>query len=115
MIAKILGYGVTLAIATAGGWVVWSQYQHYNNDPWTRDAQVRANVVGIAPRVPGPIIRVAVVDNQHVRRGDLLFEIDPADYRAAVAEARHRYRLQRQLQLRGSKTWIDRRRCIRKG
>ena len=44
--------------------------------------------MGIAPRVPGPIIRIVVVDNQHVQRGDLLFEIDPADYRAAVEQER---------------------------
>jgi RND family efflux transporter MFP subunit len=88
MIKKILSYGVTLAIAAAAGWIVWSEYRHYSDDPWTRDGQVRANVVGIAPRVPGPIIRIAVVDNQHVQRGDLLFEIDPADYRAAVEQAK---------------------------
>jgi RND family efflux transporter MFP subunit len=45
-------------------------------------------VVGIAPRVPGPIIRIAVIDNQQVKRGDLLFEIDPAEYHAAVEQAK---------------------------
>jgi multidrug resistance efflux pump len=62
--------------------------QRYTNDPWTRDGQVRANVVGIVPRVPGPIIQIAVIDNQRVKRGDLLFEIDPADYQAAVEQAK---------------------------
>src|SRR5260370_41580953 len=66
MIKKTLGYGFTLAVAAAAGWIVWGEYQRYADDPWTRDAQVRANVVGIAPRVSGPIIRIAVVDNQHV-------------------------------------------------
>ncbi|MBV8227681.1 MAG: HlyD family secretion protein [Verrucomicrobia bacterium] len=88
MIQKILGYGVTLAIAAVAGSIVWSEYRHYSEDPWTRDGQVRANAVGIAPRVPGPIIRIVVVDNQHVQRGDLLFEIDPADYSAAVERER---------------------------
>jgi RND family efflux transporter MFP subunit len=41
-------------------------------------------VVGIAPRISGPVIQVAIKDNQEVKRGDLLFEIDPADYRAQV-------------------------------
>jgi RND family efflux transporter MFP subunit len=85
---KILGYGFTLAIAVAAGWIIWIEYRHYSDDPWTRDGQVRANVVGIAPRVPGPIIRIAVIDNQQVKRGDLLFEIDPADYDAAVQQAK---------------------------
>ena len=88
MIRKIWGYGVTLAIAAVAGWIVWGEYQHYANDPWTRDGQVRANVVGIAPRVSGPIIRIAVIDNRRVKRGDLLVEIDPADYQAAVDLAR---------------------------
>ena len=87
MIRK-MGYGLTVAVAAAGAWIVWNEYQHYTNDPWTRDGQVRANVVGIAPRVPGPIIRIAVIDNEQVKRGDLLFEIDPADYRAAVQQAK---------------------------
>jgi RND family efflux transporter MFP subunit len=85
---KILGYLITLAVAAAGGWIIWLEYQHYTHDPWTRGGQVRANVVGIAPRVSGPIIRIAVADNQHVKRGDLLFEIDPADFQAAVEQAK---------------------------
>jgi multidrug resistance efflux pump len=84
MIVKLIGHSVTLAVAVAAGGLAWSQYQHYTVDPWTRDGQVRANVVGIAPRVSGPITRVAVRDNQPVRQGDLLFEIDPADFQAQV-------------------------------
>src|ERR1700752_3522879 len=57
-------------------------------DPWTRDCQVRANIVGIAPRVSGPIINIPVHDNQEVKTGDLLFEIDPADYQTALAFAK---------------------------
>src|SRR6202035_4338805 len=56
----------------------------YVQNPWTRDSQVRANIVGIAPRVSGPIIRVSVHDNQEVKTGDMLFEIDPADYAALL-------------------------------
>jgi multidrug resistance efflux pump len=88
MIRKILAHTLTLAVATVAGWIIWMEYQRYTDDPWTRDGQVRANVVGIAPRVPGPIIRIAVIDNQQVKRGDLLFEIDPADYQAAVEQAK---------------------------
>jgi multidrug resistance efflux pump len=88
MSRRILGYGFTLVIAAVAGWIIWTEYQRYTDYPWTRDGQVRANVVGIAPRVPGPIIRVAVIDNQHVKKGDLLFEIDPADYQAAVDQVK---------------------------
>jgi multidrug resistance efflux pump len=62
-------------------------YWRYSTRPWTRDAQVRANVVGIAPRVAGPIIQIPVKDNQAVKKGDLLFEIDPSTFQATVDNA----------------------------
>jgi multidrug resistance efflux pump len=65
-------------------WAAGSLYYRYLQAPWTRDGQVRANIVGIAPRVSGPIVRVAVHDNQPVHQGDLLFEIDPEDFQAQV-------------------------------
>jgi multidrug efflux system membrane fusion protein len=45
-------------------------------------------MIGIAPRVSGPIIKVNVSDNQWVREGDLLFEIDPADFQLSVDRAK---------------------------
>jgi multidrug resistance efflux pump len=63
-------------------------YRKYVTDPWTRDSQIRANIVGIAPRVAGPIINIPVQDNQEVKAGDLLFEIDPADYKTALTSAK---------------------------
>ena len=62
-------------------------YWRYSTKPWTRDGQVRANVVGIAPRVAGPIIQIPIKDNQAVKKGDLLFEIDPSTFRASVDNA----------------------------
>src|SRR6266513_2132611 len=56
--------------------------------PRTDDAAARANVVGIVPRVRGPIVNLAVQDNQSVKQGDLLFEIDPADYEQALDKAK---------------------------
>jgi multidrug resistance efflux pump len=81
-------YLVTLfAVALASG-AAWLLYQKYVSDPWTRDCQVRANVVGIAPRIAGPIINIPVHDNQEVKAGDLLFEIDAADYKTALDSAK---------------------------
>jgi multidrug efflux system membrane fusion protein len=62
-------------------------YFNYENYPRTDDASVTANVVGIAPRVSGPIVHIAVADNQFVKAGDLLFEIDPVPYQDAVDRA----------------------------
>lgn len=62
-------------------------YARYVDRPWTRDAQIRANIVGIAPRVAGPIVQIPIKDNEQVKKGDLLFEIDPATYQAALDQA----------------------------
>src|ERR1700724_2934185 len=84
MKARIFNFLVTLIIVGVAVWAAWALYERYLRDPWARDSQVRANIVGIAPRVSGPIIHVAVHDNQQVKMGDLLFEIDPADFNAEL-------------------------------
>jgi multidrug resistance efflux pump len=84
MKARLLNYLITLVVVGLAGWAAVALYQQYIQNPWTRDCQVRANIVGIAPRVSGPIIHVAVHDNQDVKKGDLLFEIDPANFKAEV-------------------------------
>jgi multidrug resistance efflux pump len=84
MKARLFGYLTTLIVVVLACWAAVSLYLRYMQHPWTRDGQVRANIVGIAPRVSGPIIHVAVHDNQELRKGDLLFEIDPSDFQAQV-------------------------------
>lgn len=78
----LTGLIVLLAVA-----VVLFKYQDYVLNPWTRDGMVRAQVVQIAPRVSGPIVNLPIKDNQPVKSGDLLFEIDPSTYQAAVQQA----------------------------
>jgi membrane fusion protein (multidrug efflux system) len=53
----------------------------------TNDAYVRAEVTRLASRVAGEVLTVATKDFQRVKAGDLLVEIDPADYQAQVAQA----------------------------
>jgi multidrug efflux system membrane fusion protein len=64
---------------------VWDIIEHH---PRTDDAIAAANVIGVAPRVSGPIVALNVQDNQEVKEGDVLFEIDPADYQQQVDKAR---------------------------
>jgi multidrug efflux system membrane fusion protein len=64
---------------------VWDIIEHH---PRTDDAIAEANVIGVAPRVSGPIIKLNVQDNQEVKEGDVLFEIDPADYQQQVDKAK---------------------------
>jgi len=87
MKTRLFNYLITLIIVGLAIWAAVSLYLLYVEHPWTRDAQIRANIVGIAPRVSGPIIHVAVYDNQQLRKGDLLFEIDPSDFEAQVSIA----------------------------
>jgi multidrug resistance efflux pump len=87
MMRRLFNFVLTLVIVAGAAYAAWTLYQRYITTPWTRDCQVRANVVGIAPRISGPVIQVAVKDNQEVKQGDLLFEIDPADYQAQVQVA----------------------------
>jgi multidrug efflux system membrane fusion protein len=63
---------------------VWSILEHH---PRTDDAVARANVVAIVPRARGQIIKLNVEDNQAVKEGDILFEIDPDDYKLALEKA----------------------------
>jgi multidrug efflux system membrane fusion protein len=58
-----------------------------DHHPRTDDASVRANFIEIAPEVGGRLIGLPVKDNQFVRQGDLLFQIDPRDYEYALQQA----------------------------
>ena len=60
---------------------------HVNAYPRTDDAEILANFIGIAPQVEGPILRLNVRDNQFVKQGDLLYEIDDRPYRYALERA----------------------------
>ncbi len=78
---------VTVLIAGVAATAVLLKYRHYLENPWTRDGQVRAIVITVAPRVTGPIVNLPIVDNQFVKAGDLLFEIDPRTFLSALHEA----------------------------
>ena len=77
--------GVIVLIALT---VALLKYWMHLTNPWTRNGQVQANVIEIAPRVSGPIVALPIRDNQFVRAGDLLFEIDPRTYQANLDQAR---------------------------
>jgi multidrug resistance efflux pump len=79
--------GITL-LATAGAVYVGMQlWRHYEVEPWTRDGRVKAYVVQVAPDVTGPVTKVYVHDNQQVKAGEPLFEIDRARFELALRQA----------------------------
>ncbi len=77
-----------LGVAAAAVLVLLAVWQNLQTFPRTEDAEVRANVVGVAPQVGGSITRIHVTDNQAVKQGDLLFELDSRPYEAAAAQAK---------------------------
>jgi len=78
---------ITLATIAVAALLAWATWQVYMGTPWTRDGTVRAYVVTMAPEVAGRIVKLPVADNQFVHKGDMLFEIEPADYRIALESA----------------------------
>jgi multidrug efflux system membrane fusion protein len=83
-LGRVLGLLIVLS-ALAISYAVWRQV---NRNPRTDDAEVFANLIGIAPEVSGRIVAIPVKDNQFVRKGDVLFEIDPIPYEYALETAR---------------------------
>jgi membrane fusion protein (multidrug efflux system) len=73
-----------LAFAATARWETWLGVAAVQT---TDDATVRSDMTRLSARVSGNIQRVAVQDFQRVKAGDLLMEIDPADYEAVIAQA----------------------------
>ena len=85
---RILGRMIGLLIIVVGLAALVMAARTSTVNPRTDDAYVTANVIGIAPHVEGPLIRLNVVDNQPVEENDLLFVIDPRPYEAELQRAR---------------------------
>jgi membrane fusion protein, multidrug efflux system len=81
--------GRLLGLVVIAGAIVTSLVASYDTDrqPRTDDASVRANFIAIAPEVGGRLVQLPVKDNAFVKKGDLLFEIDPRDYQYALKQA----------------------------
>lgn len=83
VIGRAIGILIVLAAIVLGLYVTRQYYVF----PRTDDAYVRANVVGIAAHVSGPIVQMPIADNQHLKQGELLFVVDPRPYQSAVDKA----------------------------
>jgi len=68
--------------------LVLAKYWDYVVHPWTRDGQIMAQVIQITPRVSGPLVQLPIRDNQFVKKGELLFEIDPRTFQASLDQAK---------------------------
>ena len=78
---------LTLVLLISVGFVGYDMAVYYLYSPWTRDGRVRADVVTVAADVSGYVTDLRVHSNQAVKKGDILFVVDQARYRIALADA----------------------------
>jgi multidrug resistance efflux pump len=77
-------YLLTVTVVLVAFLLVLFKYWDYVANPWTRNGQVQAEVIQITPRGSGPIVNLPLKDNQLVKAGDMLFEIDPRTFTVSL-------------------------------
>jgi len=85
---QMAGILVSLAAYAAAFLTATAVDRNIRLNPRTEDAQVRANMIGISAQVGGAITAIHVKDNQRVKKGDLLLELDSRPYEAEAEKAR---------------------------
>jgi membrane fusion protein (multidrug efflux system) len=84
-LTRTLAAAAALAVAlAAGAYYYWFVLPFQDTD----DAFIEGYVIPIAPKVPGYVAQLLIKDNQWVKKGDVLLQIDPRDYETSVAQAR---------------------------
>jgi multidrug resistance efflux pump len=88
-ISRLIMIGLVVLL----GVFIWLLVAMNQRTPYTSEAVLKAPVIGVAANVSGDIVEVGVRDNQRVKAGDLLFQIDPALFETALkaAEAQLQY------------------------
>ncbi|MHB1729675.1 MAG: biotin/lipoyl-binding protein, partial [Leptospirillum sp.] len=81
---------VTFVIFLLASFVAWRLWVYYLEAPWTRDGKIRADFISVAPDVSGLVSQVLVHENDQVKKGDILFRIDPDRFSIAILLARAR-------------------------
>jgi RND family efflux transporter MFP subunit len=82
--SRFAATAIMVSVAAMAAWQLWT---YYTEEPWTRDGRVRADVVPVAPDVPGLVSEVLVHENQEVRKGEVLFKIDQDRFVLALRQA----------------------------
>lgn len=84
---RVLGWVISVAVIVGTIVAFATSVVVSRRRPLTDDASVRANIIGIAPHVSGPLVELHVVDNQPIHKGELLFVVDPRPYQATLQQA----------------------------
>lgn len=79
------GLLIAAVIIVVAGFLFWF---HYRNHESTDDAEVDGHIIPISSRVPGSVLAVLVHDNEQVKQGQVLVELDPRDYQAKLDDAK---------------------------
>jgi len=76
---------IAAILVIVGAFFAWRYFSSYES---TDDAEVDGHLMPLSSRISGYVLKVNVDDNQEVKKGDVLVEIDPRDYQVAVDQAR---------------------------
>lgn len=83
LVRNVLMFIVPALLIVAGAYYYFTSGGSVGTD----DAQVKQDIVSVSPQVNGQIVQVFVRNGAHVKRGDLLFNIDPQPYQVALEQA----------------------------
>src|SRR5919206_680281 len=84
---RVIRWIVILLVLVIGGFYGYRYWQHSQLYLSTDDAYVGANTAQVSAQVSGPVTRVYVQNNQEVKAGEALFDIDPSPFQLAVNKA----------------------------
>jgi multidrug resistance efflux pump len=87
-VLKVLRYVATALLVVAALVAARHGWRVYMTSPWTRNGMVRVQVANVAPQISGQIVEVRTHDNEHVRKGDVLYVIEKFDFEVALDNAR---------------------------
>jgi membrane fusion protein (multidrug efflux system) len=78
---------VLLALLVVAAIAALPIHSYYSARESTDDAQIEGHVIPVSPRINGTVLEVLVKDNEHVKAGQVLVRLDPADYEVELAQA----------------------------
>lgn len=88
VLKKVIRALVTMAALAAAAVAIWYVWTYYERDPRTRNGHVRADVVQVSTDISGLVTGVFVENDQHVARGQVLFQVDTQRFELAREHAR---------------------------
>jgi membrane fusion protein (multidrug efflux system) len=78
----VIGVAIVLAL---GGTAYWVHSRHFED---TDDAQIDGNISNVSARISGTVVKVNVVENQAIKEGDVIAEVDPTDLQIELDQAK---------------------------